>query len=177
MARDIYTDKASGLSWPLKEADEDYTFKVYKSDRRKAVIGDPSRCLLAIGLKHDRNVAHAFIGGGKDAYIVFRGKGRLGEYAKHYVVLAKAARVRDIFDQRGAPDAQVLTLSAPTAGRTLAARDRMGKRRREEIKAGAVVKKRPNNNRPRIVRLGVPPRPRPVVQKGEWTIPERGATA
>ena len=38
----FYTDKATGKKWPLVEAEVDYTFQVHKSDRRKAVIGDPT---------------------------------------------------------------------------------------------------------------------------------------
>jgi hypothetical protein len=171
MVQRYYTNRETGESWPLEEATEDYRFQAFKTDRRKSVIGHPTSCIIARGLKHDKNVVNAFLGGGKDAYIVFKGKGGKPDYAKHYTIPAKASRVRDTFDQRGSPETQWLVLSAPTAGRTLAARERLGKRRREEIKAGSPVKKRPNNNRPRIVRLGVPHRPRPVVKKGEWSIP------
>ncbi len=171
MMQRFYTNPETGERWPCEEATEDYSFQAYKTDRRKSVLGHPSSCIIARGIEHNRGVLHAFVGGGKDAYIVFRGKGGNPPYAKHYIMKAKACRVRDLFDQKGSPPTQWLTLSAPTAGRTMAARERLGKRRREEIKAGSPVKKRPNNNKPRIVRLGVPQRPRPVVKKGEWSIP------
>lgn len=172
MKHRTYTDPKSGKRWPLEEAEVDYSFPVYKTDKRKAVIGDPTQCLIAKGLQHDKNIVAAFIGGGKDAFVVFKGKGRLGEHAKHYVILAKAARVRDTFDQKGAPATQHLTLSAPTAGRTLDAREKMNKRRREEIKNGAPVKHRAPANVPRMTRVDVERRPKPIVDKGEWSIPD-----
>ena len=176
----FYTDKATGKKWPLVEAEVDYTFQVYKSDRRKAVIGDPTCCLIAEGLKHNKDVVAAHIGSGKDAVVVFKGRGRLGEHAKHYVLLAKAERVRDIFDGKGAPKTQYITLSAPTAGRTLAARKAMNRKRQAEIKAGTRdVKRRDAPRKTRMMRLGVSARPRAVVSNGVWTIPdkEEGAEA
>ena len=95
-----YTDSETGQTWPLEEADTDYSFKVYKSDRRKSEIRNPTACLLALGLKHDPDIAAAFIGSGKDAFVVFKGKGRRPPIARHYVILAAAARVRDTFDQK-----------------------------------------------------------------------------
>ena len=167
-----YTDTDTGQTWPLEEADTDYSFRVYKSDRRKAEIGEPTACLLALGLKHDKDIAAAFIGSGKDAFVVFKGKGRRPPVARHYVILAAAARVRDTFDQKGAPPTQWLTLSAPTAGRTLDARKTMNQRRNAAVKNGALVRKRATPNKPRITRLGIPSRPKATVKKGAWTVPE-----
>ena len=167
-----YTDTDTGQTWPLEEADTDYSFRVYKSDRRKATIANPTACILALGLKHDPDVAAAFIGSGKDAFVVFKGKGRRPPLARHYVILAAAARVRDTFDKKGAPRTQWITLSAPTAGRTLDARATLNKRRAAAIKAGAPVRKRATPSKPRITRLGIPSRPRPTVRKGSWTVPE-----
>lgn len=172
MTERTYTDAKTGQTWPLKEADTDYSFRVYRTHRRKAVIGDPTSCLIALGLQRDPDVAAAYIGSGKDAIVVFKGKGRRPATALHYVILAGAAKVRDSFDQKGAPTSQWLTLSAPTAGRTLDARAALDRRRRAQIKAGAPVKHRATPNKPRITRLGVAHRPKPIVSKGEWTIPE-----
>ena len=167
-----YTDAETGQTWPLIEADTDYRFRAYKSDRRKAKRGDPTACILAMGLKHDKDVAAAFIGSSKDAFVVFKGKGRRPPVARHYVILAAAARVRDTFDQKGAPPTQWITLSAPTPGRTLDARAALNKRRAAAVKNGAPVKHRATPNKPRITRLGIPSRPRPTVKKGTWTVPE-----
>ena len=105
--------------------------------------------------------------------MVFKGRGRLGEHAKHYVLLAKAER-HDIFDGKGAPKTQYITLSAPTAGRTLAARKAMNRKRQAEIKAGTRdVKRRDAPRKTRIMRLGVSARPRAVVSNGVWTIPDK----
>ena len=48
-----YTDTDTGQTWPLEEADTDYSFRVYKSDRRKATIANPTACLLALGQDRD----------------------------------------------------------------------------------------------------------------------------
>jgi len=169
-----YTDEKTGRTWPLEEADTDYSFRVYKAHRRKAVIGDPTSCLIAMGLQRDEDIAAAFIGSGKDAFVVFKGKGRRPPVARHYVILAAAAKVRDTFDQKGSPGTQWLTLSAPTPGRTLEARRKLDKRRREEIKDGTrTVTHRDTPNKKRVTRLGVANRPKPIVSRGgEWTVPE-----
>jgi hypothetical protein len=78
-----YTDTDTGQTWPLEEADTDYSFRVYKSDRRKATIANPTACLLALGLKHDKDIAAVYIGSGKDAFVVFKGKGRRPPLARH----------------------------------------------------------------------------------------------
>jgi hypothetical protein len=166
-----FTDPATGIVYPLFEAEVDYTCAVYKTDRRKAVIGDPAACIISLGLKHNPDVIVAHIGGGKDAFVTFKGKGRFKAHTKHYVVLAKAAKVRDTFDTKGAPATQHITLSAPTAGRTLDARERMNKRRRAEIKNGSPVKKRATPNRPRITRIGAVNRPTAIISNGAVSMP------
>ena len=163
--------KHEGINHPLVEADYDTAFKVYKTDRRTAVIGDPTACIEAKGLKRLPNVAFAHIGGGGDAYVGFKdSKSRTGVTVRHFLIPAQAAKVRDAFEIKGAPPTQVLLLRAPTNGRTLSHRRLLGKRRREEIKKGAEPKKRgPQKNR-RITRLGVSPRPRAKIIKGEVSL-------
>jgi hypothetical protein len=151
---------------PLIEADTKMAYTVYKSDRKKAIIGDPWNCIEALGCKREHNVVEAYIGAGKDAYIVFEGRDKK-LFARHYVIKAQAARVRDTFDQKGAPKTQLLELHPPTNGRTRAHRKFLDKRRRAEIKNGAEVKKREQKPRAdRITRLGVPNRPRANIVRG-----------
>src|SRR5215475_12823759 len=110
---------ADGTLYPLTEAEYDMAFTVYKSDKRKSVIGDPLQCIEARGIKRDPNVLEAYVGSGKDAYVVFKARGRLGAGARHFTIPAKSAKVRDAFETKGSPKTQVLWLRAPSAGRTL----------------------------------------------------------
>lgn len=156
---------------PLIEAEFDTAFTVYKSDRRKAVIGDPTGCIEAVGLRRIPNVAFAHIGAGGDAYVGFKDKDSVtGIKVRHFMIPARAAKVRDAFDVKGSPPTQILILKAPTNGRTLSHRSMLGKRRREEIKAGAQPKKRGQQKNKRIHRLGVPLRPRAKIIKNEVSI-------
>jgi len=179
MAERTYTDPKTGKTYPLEEAETDYKFRVYKSHRRKAVIGDPTSCLIALGLQRDEDIISAHLGSGKDAYVIFKNKGRRPATARHYVILAAAAKVRDAFDQKGAPNSQWLTLSAPTEGRTLEAREKMRKRRARELKEGTGQPYRPrsSSNRPRVTRLGVAHRPKAIVKNNDWTVPVVDAPA
>lgn len=164
----FYTAK-NGTKYPLFEADHDQYFTVYKTDKKTAEIGDPHECIEAKGLQRMTGVIEAYVGSGKDAIVVYAGRRK--PYALHYVILAKAAKVRDTFDTKGAPATQTLKLSVPTAGRTYAARSILNKRRRSEIKSGngAPVKpvNKPRENR--VARLGLPHRPRAHITKQNVT--------
>ena len=168
-----YTDEKTGRTWPLEEADTDYSFRVYKAHRRKAVIGDPTSCLIAMGLQRDEDIAAAFIGSGKDAFVVFKGKvvAHRCPPLRHPGCRREGARH---LRPEGLSRTQWLTLSAPTPGRTLEARRKLDKRRREEIKDGTrTVTHRDTPNKKRVTRLGVANRPKPIVSRGgEWTVPE-----
>jgi len=163
--------KHDGINHPLAEAEYDTAFKVFKSDKRKSVIGDPSACIEAMGLKRLPNVAFAHIGSGGDAYVGYKdSQSTTGITVRHFVIPAASAKVRDTFDTKGAPPTQVIMLKAPTNGRTLSHRASIGKRRRDEIKAGAKPKKRGPQKNQRIHRLGVSPRPKAKVVKDEVSI-------
>jgi hypothetical protein len=162
------TYKHDGVNHPLVEAEYDTAFKVFKSDRRKATIGDPSDCIEARGLKRLPNCAFAHIGSGGDAYVGFKDTASpTGITVRHFVIPAASGRVRDTFDQKGSPATQVLMLKAPSNGRTLSHRSMLGKKRREEIKKGAAIKKRGPQKNNRIHRIGVSPRPRAKVVKDQ----------
>jgi hypothetical protein len=162
-AKQYYT-AGNGKTYPLFEAPYKYPLTAYKSDCPKATTADPAGCLIALGALRDPAIEAAFIGSGKDAYLCFK-KTKLREaYALHFTINAKAARLRDHFDTHKGVMTQTITLSPPTAGRTLEHRAKLGKRRRAEIKAGAPVKKRGKGNKTRIIRLGVPHRPRAKVE-------------
>jgi hypothetical protein len=141
-----------GSKYPLTEAEHDIGFVVYKSDRRKAKTGDPTCCLIALGIRKNPSVLGAYIGSGKDAYVIFKANKRLPARAVHFTIPAKTAKVRDKFDVKGSPPTQQILLKAPTEARTLEARSKLNKRRRDEIKAGATISKRI-----------VPPQPKRVI--------------
>lgn len=163
-----------GVKHPVLEADYDTAFKVYKSDRKKAVIGDPTACIEAKGLCRLANVQFAYIGGGGDAYVGFKDeKSATGVTVRHFTIPSKAKKVRDTFEIKGAPDTQLLMLKAPSPGRTLKHRAVLGKRRRDEIKQGAIEKKRGPQRKTRIIRLGVHNRPRAKITKNNEVSVER----
>jgi hypothetical protein len=156
---------------PMLEAEYDTAFKVFKSDRKKSVIGDPTACIEAQGLKRLPNVAFAHIGSGGDAYVGFKDpESTTGVTVRHFVIPAQSKRVRDAFETKGSPPTQVLMLKAPSNGRTLSHRRTLSKKRRDEIKKGAPVKKRGSPRSTRITRLGVAPRPKAKVVKGEVSL-------
>jgi hypothetical protein len=164
--------KHDNINHPLSEAEYDTAFKCFKSDKRKATIGDPEACIEALGLRRLPNVSFAHIGSGGDAYVGFKDTGSpTGIVVRHFIIPAAAAKVRDAFEVKGAPATQVLMLKAPTNGRTLSHRSMLGKRRRDEIKAGAQAEKRGKQKNKRITRLGVSPRPRAKIVKGEVSVP------
>jgi hypothetical protein len=161
-----------GVSHPLVEAEFNTAFKVYKSDRRRAVIGDPKACIEALGLKRIPNVIFAHIGSGGDAYVGFKdSESPTGVIVRHFTIPAQSKRVRDMFDVKGSPATQVIMLNAPSNGRTLVHRRRLNKKRHEEIKAGTrQVKKRGSPKKTRIARIGREHRPKPKISKDEVSL-------
>jgi hypothetical protein len=135
------------------------------------VIGDPTQCLIAMGARRDKTVHAAFIGAGKDAYVVFKSTKLRKAHALHFTTNAQAARVRDYFDAHKGTVTQNIELSAPTAGRTLSHRKALNKKRRAEIKNGAEVKKR---GKPKAQRVhGLKYRPRVQVENNVVTLEPR----
>jgi len=168
-----YTNPNTGIAYPLFEAVYDYNVEVYASDLKKAVTGDPYKCVIALGLMRDKHVLEACIGSGKDGYVIFKADGMHPvDYAMHFTLPANTRRTLDEFDKNKKAKTTIIKLRAPTPGRTLAARSVLGKKRRAAIKAGAPVKKRANVNRPRITRLGVPHRPTPIIKNGAVSFPQ-----
>src|SRR5262245_53447917 len=85
-----YSFKHDGVSHPMVEADYDTAFKVYKTDRKKAVIGDPTDCIEAVGLKRLPNVVFAHIGCGGDAYVGFKDENSpTGVTVRHFLIPAQ----------------------------------------------------------------------------------------
>jgi hypothetical protein len=170
-----YYDAGDGKKYPLFEAPYNYPVTVYKSDCKKAVIGDPQQCLIALGACRDKLIESAFIGSGKDAYIIFKKTPLREAYALHFTINAQAARVRDYFDSQKAGTSQIITLSAITPGRTLAHRSILNKKRAAEIKAGAEKKKRGKPAVTRVMRLGLHHRPRAKIEKNIISVPPHAA--
>jgi hypothetical protein len=152
-----------GTKYPLKEADYSMGFRVYKSDRSKAIKGDPTNCFIARGLQRHPEVQYAYIGSGLDAYVVFRRKRTKPPYAVHFTIPAQAGKVRDAFDTNQGLTSMFLELRAPTAGRTLDARAKQDKHRRLKIKNGTHTVKPRGPSTKRVARIGVPHRPRPQI--------------
>jgi hypothetical protein len=153
-----------GIHYPLVEADQDFPITIFKSDCRKAKIGNPEQCLIALGARRNKYVIGAWIGSGKDAYVAFRGIRSKPAHVRHFTINAKAARIRDYFDTHKGVTSQIITLSAVTDGRTLAHRSKLNAARLKRIKAGQhTVKPRKNVAKTRIMRLGVAHRPKATI--------------
>lgn len=163
-----------GTEYPLEEAETALPIKVYKTDCKRSVVGDPTQCLIALGAKRDRSIEAAYIGSGKDAYVCFKARAGKPAHAKHYTITAKAGRIRDYFDAHKDATHDYITLSAPTAGRTLSHRSKLNKNRNARIKAGEHEPKRRNTpKQTRIMRLGLKHRPRARIKNGEVSIEAR----
>jgi hypothetical protein len=101
------------------------------------VVGDPYACLLALGACRLPDVIESYIGTGKDAYIVFTTTPEHPfPHAELFTLPAKACRARDAFDTDADLQTQLITLHAPTAARTLAAREKLNTRRKQELRDG-----------------------------------------
>jgi hypothetical protein len=166
-----------GEKYPLKEAKYDMSFNVYKSDKRKAVPGDPHSCLVALGILRHPDVLDVHIGSGGDAYVVFKEDEDEPAHAVHFKARAEARRIRDAFDVRGASKTMQITLHKPAKSWRLDHRDKSNKRRQAEIKAGSPIKRRGSPTKSRVVRLGVPHRPRVKVSSTGSINIEETATA
>jgi hypothetical protein len=175
-----YYTTADGVKFPLYEGMYDYHFTVHKVDCGKAKIGDPMDCLLALGIKHDKKVLAAYIGSGRDAYIIFKARpGAPHEFqreahAVHYMIPTTSGRVRDYFDAHEGKEILALKLVPPTATQTKEAKANYDKVRSEKIKSGEIVPSpRKQARSTRITRLGVPHRPKAIITNIGVTVPER----
>lgn len=127
-----------GISYPLYEATTPLTFRWRRADLKRSVKQHPYACPAAWGVRHLPNVKLAYIGHGKDAYVVFaKGPRSKKAHALHYTIPAKTRRAAAQFDIGEEPPEQDLTLNPPTAGRTLSHRRKLNARRRKAIAAGA----------------------------------------
>lgn len=164
MSQQRYYIAGDGTKYPLREAEFPFSFKVYRSDCRTAVIGDPFNCLIAKGGRRHKNVIALYIGSGKDAYVIMHDLRSGVLVAVHYTINARAAKVRDDFDSDKKLATQVITLSVPSNGRTLEHRRMLDKKRREAIKNGAPVTKRETQSITRVKRIGVKHRPHAAIK-------------
>jgi len=155
-----YYTAPDGTRYPLSEARHNNSFKVYKSDRRKAKPGDPHGCWIALGIRRDRTVLDVYISSGKDAYVIYKGIDGEGPVAVHFVIRTSMRRLIDAFDKDRTAKTMEVKLFRPPAGLTLAHRRKSNKRRAAEIKAGATKKPRGKIAQKRITRIGVGSRPR-----------------
>jgi hypothetical protein len=146
----------------------DMMFKVYRSDRRKATIGDPWDCVESKGIKHHRGVIEAYIGSGRNAYVVFKATEDEPATAYHFMISVRASRIRDIFDQNKKLQSQELILKRPKESQTLTARAGMGKIYKAKIKDGSHVPVKRGSPRTTRMERHLPPaqRPRPNISSG-----------
>jgi hypothetical protein len=159
-----YYTAPDGVKYPLTEAPYSMSFTIYRSDRHKAHAGDPHSCLIAMGIKRNRDVKDVFIGTGRDAYVVFHARDDQPAHAVHFVLGMTTRRVIDAFDLNKRATTMKIELKRPTKGRTLEVRRTMDKSRRQKIKDGAhTVKKRATPQTSRMRRLGIAHRPRPQI--------------
>ena len=173
-----YYVTGDGTKYPLYEAPYPIPITIYKSDCKKAVIGDPEQCLLALGARRTRGVIGAFIGAGKDAYVIFGATKQKPAHALHFTINAKAGRMRDAFDKDNSATTKVIELSPVSNGRTLAHRSKLDKILRAKIKKGQHTPKK--LGRPlttRVMRVGVSPRPKPTVESNVVSIRPRKEAA
>lgn len=145
--------------YPVKEAQYDMPIKIYKSDKRRAVVGSPEECLLALGAVRNNAVLEAAIGHGGDAFMLMKDDNGNPSHWLHFKIKAEAQRIRDAFDRDRSARTATIILSKPPKSWTLAHRQASNKRRREEIAAGSPVRRLVNPRRTRVQRLGVRVRP------------------
>jgi hypothetical protein len=170
MEKELRYQVKNGPTVPMFEADYDLAFEVFKKDCRKAKIADPAECIEAKGICRLRNVEEAHVGGGRDAYVVFKQTPtRQFRHALHFIVAAESKRVRDKFEITKGVERQVLWLRAPPPSQFVKNRRALvsahAKKRRVAQKAGIKLptgKKRVSRRQ----RLGVSPRPHATIKEG-----------
>src|SRR5262245_24869641 len=123
-----------GRKAQVLEATYPMDVKIYKSDRRKAIWSDPYKCIISLGMKRLPSVIEAFVGQGKDAYLVIENGGKL--VAWHFFIGASARSILDNFDGKGSPKTQTVTLRVPPRSLKLAYRRKSNARRRAEVRSG-----------------------------------------
>jgi hypothetical protein len=160
----VYT-APDGTRYPLREARYDMMFKCYKSDRRKAVQGDPQHCILALGIKRHKDVLAAYVGAGIDAYVVFKSNEDEEAHAVHFGIKTRARKVLDAFDKDRKAESMTIVLAKPPHSWRLDTRSKNNARRRAAIKNGALVKPRTARKKNRMERLGVERRPLAPISK------------
>ena len=186
-------DEETGEDIPLRDADVDYQVKAFKTHRKKAVVGSLTECIVAKGAVCNSDVYKALIGSGDEVVLIFYGKGRLGKHALRYIARTNLKRVRDNFDQKGAPSTQWVTLGAPTPSTSLEAKEARSAKEAAEKKAREAAaeseveegfthvefdarKGEKKKRRSRMQSLGVQRRPRATISKGgEWSAHEEMA--
>lgn len=166
-----------GTVIPLFEAPYDMSFKVWKTDKNKAIIGDPYECIEAKGLCKMPNAVEAHVGSGRVAYVVFaKTADRPFMHALRFMIKSKSQKVRDAFDLKGSPGTQRLELSAPTPSLTMAHLARANKKLRDRVKDGSHIPvSRGKNQVRRFQRIGVKQRPRARVKAGVVSLEEATA--
>jgi hypothetical protein len=187
-----YTDK-SGTEriLPLREADTEYSCRIFKTDKRKAVPMSKTDCHVALGVNRGKDVLFCEIGSGRDCFVGFKGRGRQPPYVLHYMLPINVQRIIAEFDRsRKVPETMWITLTPPPRGDTLAVRQ---ERHKAQASAAAVlesmkkaeeprevsfiahpdgsVEKQKKRRRSRQEREGVGRRPRAIVRDGAWIIP------
>lgn len=131
--RRVYYLLEDGRKAIILEATYPMDVPIYKSDRGKAIWSDGRKCIIALGCLRLPQVVEAFVGQGKDAYLVLETNRKL--VAWHFVINYSARKVLDNFDLDGSAKTQTVRLCVPTKGLKLAYRRKSNARRRAEIKA------------------------------------------
>ena len=183
-------DEETGEDIPLRDADVDYQTKVFRAHRKKSVPGSLTECIVAKGAVCSSDVYKAYVTSGDEVVLVFYGKGRLGKHALRYIARTNLKRVRDTFDQKGAPATQWVTLGAPTPSNSLEAKEARSAKEAAEKKAREAAAEseaeegfthvefdarkggEKEKRRSRKASLGVERRPRATISRGGgWSVP------
>lgn len=165
---------ATGENIPLFEGEYDFPFVVTKKHAKGATIADPLNCIEARAIRSLSKVEEAYIGSGRDAYVVFKETNqRPFLHAVHFSIPTKAGSVRDNFDKEGSGADITLWLRAPSNSHRLEDR-RLAERARDEAhKHGKPIKKATKPKSPnavRMERLGVAHRPRASVKGNIFSV-------
>jgi hypothetical protein len=155
-----------GNFYRVVQAKHDYAVRCYRTDRSRAIQGDPRKCLLALGAKRNRLVIDCLIGTGRDMYILFEATEESDREWLHFIASTSSRGVADGFDKDRKASTIIVMLRRPTKS---TAKKSASKRHANQYQKRKATGKQPDKTIgakriTRVKRLGVPHRPMPRIE-------------
>jgi hypothetical protein len=144
-----------GKKYLVREASYDMAFKIYKSDRRRAISMDMQQCLLALGIKRHPDVLDCKVCSNGDVFVLFKETEDEPAYVVHFRLRKAERDIIDLYDGslgKKVPPTSTLILRRPPPSHTLGHRDALNQNLRARRAAGQAPPTR-RKSAPRVARI------------------------